>query len=174
MVREVLDHYGIYYEEISHSKSELSYYCPFHIHSDENLGSSRFDEENEIFNCFACGEGGNIYQFVMRLENCDFKTAKALIDSNFEVLNQYSINKLKNNLNRTYNALIKKRKSDDIKILHKMLKLLSTERPSKEFIFKWFPVFVSITTCDYSQTDLLNFYTVFLQSLNQEKELANE
>ena len=45
--------------------------CPFH---DDRRASLKV-YNNRSFNCFACGTGGDVITFVMRLENVDFRTA---------------------------------------------------------------------------------------------------
>jgi len=79
-VREVLDHYGIEYET-SHEAGEILFLCPFH--EDMNIGSASFNLQTEVFCCFSCGAGGNIYQFVAKMEGCSTKEAGDLIDNDF-------------------------------------------------------------------------------------------
>lgn len=43
--------------------------CPFHNDSDPSLTVS---QEKQIFKCFACGVGGNVFNFVSRYENISF------------------------------------------------------------------------------------------------------
>lgn len=87
-VREVLNHYGIYFED-SPGSDELFYLCPFH--DDHDVGSAMFNESREVFHCFSCGEGGNIYEFVVKMEGCDFRQAELLIDNNFQPPGQYDL-----------------------------------------------------------------------------------
>lgn len=79
-VELVLDHYQIDYAPRNNS-DEILFLCPFH--NDTHLGSTMFNSEKEIFHCWACGEKGNIFEFVSRLSNCTIKEAEALINSNF-------------------------------------------------------------------------------------------
>ena len=85
-VRRVLDHYGVYYEEDPRS-TELMYLCPFH--GDTNLGSAFFDEEEFVYYCFSCSEGGNVIQFVSLLEDCSYDKAKQLVESGFKEVVDY-------------------------------------------------------------------------------------
>src|SRR5690625_8030873 len=39
--------------------------CPFH---DESTPSFSVTEEKQIFHCFGCGKGGNVYTFLMEIE----------------------------------------------------------------------------------------------------------
>ncbi len=46
--------------------------CPFHK---EKTPSFHVDEDKQLYYCFGCGTGGNIFDFVMRAENLDFVDA---------------------------------------------------------------------------------------------------
>ncbi|HOF03326.1 MAG TPA: DNA primase, partial [Atribacterota bacterium] len=46
--------------------------CPFH---QEKNPSFMVDEERQIFHCFGCGEGGNIFTFIMKMEKLNFPEA---------------------------------------------------------------------------------------------------
>lgn len=46
--------------------------CPFHK---EKTPSFHVDDDKQLFYCFGCGAGGNIFDFVMRAENLDFVDA---------------------------------------------------------------------------------------------------
>jgi len=52
--------------------------CPFH---QEKTPSFMVDSEKQIFHCFGCGEGGNIFSFIMKIEKNHFPEAvKTLAD----------------------------------------------------------------------------------------------
>lgn len=52
--------------------------CPFHH---EKTPSFSVNSEKQFYYCFGCGAAGNVYSFVMQMENCDFMEAvKTLAD----------------------------------------------------------------------------------------------
>jgi len=50
--------------------------CPFHA---EKHPSFSVNEEKGVWHCFGCGEGGNVFQFIMKIESCDAKKASELL-----------------------------------------------------------------------------------------------
>lgn len=46
--------------------------CPFHH---ERTPSFSVNSEKQFYYCFGCGASGNVYSFLMEMENCDFKEA---------------------------------------------------------------------------------------------------
>ena len=72
--------------------------CPFHR---EKTPSFTVAPDKQIFKCFGCSEGGTVIQFIMKIENLDFREAlefladKANIDiSRFDVGGKLSGNTL--------------------------------------------------------------------------------
>lgn len=55
-------------------KSGQTYWgkCPFH---NEKTPSFSVSPERQTFHCFGCGKGGDIYTFIMEIENLDFREA---------------------------------------------------------------------------------------------------
>lgn len=50
--------------------------CPFH---QEKTPSMMISPEKQIFKCFGCGEGGSVFDFVMKMENLEFKEALEIL-----------------------------------------------------------------------------------------------
>ncbi|TSC92384.1 MAG: DNA primase [Candidatus Berkelbacteria bacterium Licking1014_85] len=50
--------------------------CPFHS---EKTPSFMVNAERQIFRCFGCGESGDIYEFIMKMENLNFREALEML-----------------------------------------------------------------------------------------------
>ncbi len=50
--------------------------CPFHADKDPSF---TVDEERKLWHCFGCGEGGDVFTFVMKAENTDFGEAVEIL-----------------------------------------------------------------------------------------------
>lgn len=50
--------------------------CPFH---NEKTGSFSVSPQKQMFYCFGCGAGGNVYSFIMQYENATFQEAVKML-----------------------------------------------------------------------------------------------
>ena len=64
------------YISLKNSGSSYSGLCPFHS---EKTGSFHVNQHKQIYKCFGCGEGGDVINFVMKMENLDFIEAVKLL-----------------------------------------------------------------------------------------------
>lgn len=76
------------YVQLKKSGKNLFGVCPFH---DEKTGSFSVNEEKQIFHCFSCGRGGNVFRFFMELENISFPEAviKVAEDAHIDLPTEY-------------------------------------------------------------------------------------
>lgn len=68
-IYEILSKYGLY------PQRNNMIACPFH--NEKNASMKIYD--NNTFHCFGCGADGDIFDFVQRMENCDFIRAMEII-----------------------------------------------------------------------------------------------
>ncbi|HBF36673.1 MAG TPA: DNA primase [Firmicutes bacterium] len=79
-IKEHNDIVAVISEYVSLRKSGRSLVglCPFH---GEKTPSFNVNSEKQLFYCFGCGVGGNVFNFIMKLENIDFlASAKTLAE----------------------------------------------------------------------------------------------
>ena len=76
---DIMNYYGL-------KEKNSKYNCPFHGDSNPSLSI-----KDGMFNCFACDTKGSIFDFVMRMENCEFPAAKDLICERFGIENDNNI-----------------------------------------------------------------------------------
>ncbi|MDO1605456.1 DNA primase [Lactobacillus sp. YT155] len=76
-IQEVRDHTDIVdvvsnYVQLKKSGKNLFGYCPFH---EERTASFSVAEDKQIFHCFSCGRGGNVFSFIMEIDHLTFPEA---------------------------------------------------------------------------------------------------
>lgn len=77
-IRDKIEITDLVSEYVTLKKSGKSFkgLCPFH---QEKTPSFMVDSQKQIFHCFGCGEGGNIFTFVMKMEKLSFPEAVKLL-----------------------------------------------------------------------------------------------
>lgn len=79
-IRDHADIVDIISKEIELKKKGVNYFgvCPFH---DENTPSFSVSPSKQIYHCFGCGNGGNVFTFLMEFQKLNFYEAvKSLAD----------------------------------------------------------------------------------------------
>jgi DNA primase len=79
-IRDKSDIVNVISEYVSLKKRGRNYLglCPFHSEKDASFTVS---PEKQLFHCFGCGEGGNVFAFLMKIENLGFAEAVAELGS---------------------------------------------------------------------------------------------
>ncbi|MCK9438796.1 MAG: DNA primase [Patescibacteria group bacterium] len=132
--------------------------CPFH---NEKTPSFMVSPEKQIWHCFGCGKGGDIFSFIMEMEGLDFvETLKMLAPRAGVVLDNrdFSENKSKNRLFeilelslKYYNFILTNEKNKNENI-DKIKKYLAQRGLNTEAINRW-GIGYSLNNYD----DLINF-----------------
>lgn len=72
---DISDVIGAYFT-LQRSGSTFKALCPFHK---EKTPSFHVNPQRQIFHCFGCGAGGDVFKFVMQYENVDFMAAVRML-----------------------------------------------------------------------------------------------
>lgn len=103
-MRTVVEQYGF------HPNRSGFIMCPFH--KDNKSASMKIYKDS--FNCFGCGANGDIFTFIQRMDNCDFKTAFYSLGGTYQKpsdaskLAKYKLEKAKENRRKKEERLNKK------------------------------------------------------------------
>ena len=83
-VRDQADIVDIISKEIELKKKGVNYFgvCPFH---DENTPSFSVSPSKQIYHCFGCGNGGNVFTFLMEFQKLNFYEAVKLLADKFNI-----------------------------------------------------------------------------------------
>lgn len=106
-IREKADIVNIISDYVAIRKRGKNYLglCPFHS---ERTPSFTVSQEKQLFHCFGCGEGGNVFSFLMKAENIHFvESAKLLADKlgiSFAIPDKYNL-KNEDNSGEAYKIL---------------------------------------------------------------------
>lgn len=73
-MREIVERYG------QHPNRAGFIRCPFH--KGDNDASMKIYKDS--YHCFGCGANGDIFTFIQRMDNCDFKTAFYSLGGTYE------------------------------------------------------------------------------------------
>jgi DNA primase len=68
------------YVDLEYKNGEWWGMCPFHS---ENTASFSVNENTKLFYCFGCGEGGNIFDFIIKKDKISFRQALTTLVNQF-------------------------------------------------------------------------------------------
>jgi len=83
-IYDVLHHYG-FSDTMKEKGDELVGYCPIHDDKQYNENSFSANLQKNIWHCFVCGKGGNVFDFVMALEDVKLAEAAEIIAKSFGI-----------------------------------------------------------------------------------------
>ena len=135
--------------------------CPFH---DDHNPSMSISQDKQIFNCFVCHSGGNVFNFIMKYEKISFleavKTVAKKVNVPFEYNNR--ITKPVNN-NKKYNDMYKLaniyyQNNLNTKLAENVVKYLNSRNINSEVI-KHFEIGVSFDDNSLSKLLLSKNYS---------------
>ena len=83
-IRETIDIVDFISGYVELKKKGRNYFglCPFHM---EKTPSFSVNPEKQIFHCFGCGEGGNVFSFVMNIEKMTFPEVIEFLADKFRI-----------------------------------------------------------------------------------------
>lgn len=85
-MEDILKHYELLDGLKERKNNELVGFCPIHDgEAQYNKNSFCVNTEKNAFNCFACGAGGNVLDFVGQMEEVDIRKAGLLIQEWFNL-----------------------------------------------------------------------------------------
>lgn len=125
-MREVVGRYGL------HPNRAGFISCPFH-QGDRTPSMKIYPKD---YHCHACGANGDIFSFVMGMENCDFKTAYKSLGGTYKESSDYQ--------HKMYKYRMKKRKETEQKRLQRLAeekRQIIQEIKLQKLFVKLFPVF---------------------------------
>ncbi|MCD7894480.1 MAG: DNA primase [Erysipelotrichaceae bacterium] len=104
-IRQSVDIVDVIGEYLPLEKSGRNYktICPFH---DDKHPSLSISQDKQIYKCFVCGAGGNVYGFLMKYLNISFMEAVKMIADRANIdLSEYDIEVVKPQSNQKFQSL---------------------------------------------------------------------
>ncbi|HHY72981.1 MAG TPA: DNA primase [Bacillus bacterium] len=83
-IRNKVDIVDVISEYVQLKKQGRNYFglCPFH---GEKTPSFSVSAEKQIYHCFGCGAGGNVFSFLMNIDNCSFFEAVSALATKLHI-----------------------------------------------------------------------------------------
>ena len=84
-IRDQADIVDVISREIELKKRGINYFgvCPFH---DENTPSFSVSPSKQIYHCFGCGNGGNVFTFIMEFQKLTFFESVKLLADRYNIV----------------------------------------------------------------------------------------
>ena len=123
--------------------------CPFH---GEKTASMSFTDVENLFHCFGCKEGGDIFKYVQEINNLEFQDAIEFVaekygfkltytqtsdNSDFKIyqekidlINNYFLETMKSDISKDAKAYLQKRKYDNVDIEKYSISFISKDEES--------------------------------------------
>ena len=123
--------------------------CPFH---GEKTASMSFTDVENLFHCFGCKEGGDIFKYVQEINSLEFQDAIEFVaekygfkltytqtsdNSDFKIyqekidlINNYFLETMKSNISKDAKAYLQKRKYDNVDIEKYSISFISKDEES--------------------------------------------
>ena len=141
--------------------------CPFHNDTNPSMSVSR---EKQIYRCWSCGESGNVFTFLMKYENIDFKEALRYLGDRVGVdTGSVKINKKStkyDKLYEAYNLSVKYFQNNLNSNVGRNARLYLSKRSINEDLIKEFEIGLSLESHD-DLTKLLTSKQYDLVTLNR-------
>ena len=80
---DIVDVVQSYVPGLQHAGQRWKACCPFH---QEKTPSFIINPASNTFHCFGCGKGGNVFKFVMMIENLQFPDAAQMLARKYNVI----------------------------------------------------------------------------------------
>ncbi|MDG1224654.1 MAG: CHC2 zinc finger domain-containing protein, partial [Candidatus Marinimicrobia bacterium] len=95
-IRDLADIVDVISTEIELKRRGINYFgvCPFH---DENTPSFSVSPSKQIYHCFGCGNGGNVFTFIMEFQKLTFFEAIKFLASKYNVVLEIANNNSSSN-----------------------------------------------------------------------------
>ena len=104
---DIVDVISHYLNSVQKKGRRYAAMCPFHDDHDPSL---QIDKEKQIFRCFVCDSGGDVFSFVQKYEKCSFieaikKVAEIICYDDPRLHEKVAVKKIDENLVPIYNCL---------------------------------------------------------------------
>lgn len=137
---DIVDIVGAYIS-LGQSGGNFKARCPFH---NEKTASFMVSREKQIYHCFGCDKGGDIFSFIQEYEGVDFKEALKILAEKANVdLPKMGQATVKKDYSRLYEMndlavdFYQKKLQDTSEVSAKVLSYLDRRKISKDSITKW-------------------------------------